>query len=438
VSERVAHLHTHSPAPLVRRIGGFMRFVIRFALKNIWRYKRRTIITFAAISFGIAVFVFMDSMLKGFHYESVRNFIDYESGHLKIYNREFYEEMEDEGFLLLDKGIDNYEDVQKLINRDDVSAAPRIAFRARLVNEEIGGDRPFTVIGIDPEKDRDVYNLPDAILSGRFLEPGENGLIMGRMGAEKMEAELGDTLTILTRTKNDTYQAISADVVGILDPPNPTINRTFAYIPLDIADADLQMEGSVTEIGIRAGSDDVDDLLHELMDRLTNSNLSQLQVVSWEELGKDWLTLSKTKTVGSYTIILVVFAIAAVGIINTMLMSVFERVQEIGMMRALGMSDREVLWSFVFEGGAIGFFGAVLGVFIGFVLNCYQIYHGFDWSVFADTDIGYRIMNVVKGVWNPGAFIFAFLFSIIVPALISIYPSRKAIKMEITQALRTT
>jgi hypothetical protein len=120
----------------------------------------------------------------------------------------------------------------------------------------------------------------------------------------------------------------------------------------------------------------------------------------------------------------VVFIIAAVGIINTMLMSVFERVQEIGMMRALGMTDREVLWSFIFEGGAIGFFGAVMGVFIGFVLNCYQIYHGFDWSLFADMDIGYRVMNVVKGVWNPGAFIFAFLFSVIVPALISIYPSR--------------
>jgi ABC-type lipoprotein release transport system permease subunit len=415
-----------------------MGFVIRFAFKNIWRYKRRTIITFAAISFGIAVFVFMDSMLKGFHYESVRNFIDYESGHLKIYNREFYEEMEDEGFLLLDESIDNYEDLEKLVKRDNVSVVPRITFNARLVNEQIGGERPFTVIGIDPEKDRNVYKLPDAILSGRFLKAGENSIIMGRMGLEKMEAELGDTLTILTRTKNDTYQAISADVVGILDPPNPTVNRTVAYIPLDIADADLDMEGSVTEVGLRTGSDDVDDLLHELMDRLASSGLSQLQVVSWEELGKDWLTLSKTKTVGSYTIILVVFIIAAVGIINTMLMSVFERVQEIGMMRALGMSDREVLWSFIFEGAAIGFLGATVGVFLGLILNSYQIYHGFDWSFFADIDVGYRVMNVVKGVWNPGAFIFAFLFSVIVPALISIYPSRKAIKMEITEALRTT
>ena len=416
-----------------------MKFIIRFAFKNIWRYKRRTIITFAAISFGIAVFVFMDSMLKGFHYKSVRNFIDYESGHLKIYNREFYREMQDEGFLLLDKGIDNYEDVEKLVKVDDVSIAPRIAFTARMVNEAIGGERPFTVIGIDPEKDRKVYKLPDAILSGRFLKAGERGIIMGKIGADKMEADIGDTLTILTRTKHDTYQAVPVDVVGILDSPNPNINRSFAYIPLDIADADLDMEGAVTELGVRARSDSVDDLLRNLTNRLETGNLSQLQVISWKELGKDWLTLSRTKTVSNYTLILLVFIIAAVGIINTMLMSVFERVQEIGMMRALGMRDGEVLWNFIFEGAAIGFLGAILGVFIGLILNSYLVYHGFNWwSSLGDTDIGYRVtLDVVKGVWNPGSFIFAFLFSTIVPALISIYPSRKAIKMEITQALRT-
>jgi len=422
-----------------------MKFIIRFALKNIWRYKRRTIITFTAISVGIVAFVFMDSMLKGFHYESVRNFINYESGHLKIYDREFYDEMQDEGFLLLDKGIENYQEVAALFTSDDLAAAPRIAFSARLVNERIGGERPFTVIGIDPEKDGNVYKLKGIEsnrITGRFLKAGENGIILGRLGATKMEARLGDSLTILTRTKNDIYQAISADVVGIMDIPNPNVNRTVAYIPLDIANADLEMEGSVTEIGLRAQSDDVDYLLPELTGKLKAAGLSNLSVVSWTELGEDWLTLSKTKTAGSYFLIFVVFIIAAVGIINTMLMSVFERVQEIGMMRALGMNNREILWSFIFEGGAIGFLGAIIGVIAGFLLNSYLIYHGINWGAMGnleDVDIGYRVvMGLIKGVWNPDAFIFAFLFSIIVPALISIYPSRKATKMQITEALRTS
>ena len=109
-------------------------------------------------------------------------------------------------------------------------------------------------------------------------------------------------------------------------------------------------------------------------------------------------------------------------------------------MRALGMSDREVLWSFVFEGGAIGFLGACIGVLLGLALNSYVVYHGLDWSVLGnlgDIDLGYRVLwGLIKGVWNPKEFVFAFVFSTIAPALVSIFPSRKAIKMEITQALR--
>jgi ABC-type lipoprotein release transport system permease subunit len=416
-----------------------MKFIIRFAFNNIWRYKRRTIITFTAISIGIAAFVIMDSLLKGIHYESMRNFIDYESSHLKIYNKEFYREMSDEGFLLLNKTIDNYENVERLVKSDDISVTPRINFRASLINENTSDERPFTIVGIDPDKDREVYKLPDAIISGRFLKAGEKGVIIGRMSAKKLEAKLGDTLTILTRTKNDTYQTISVDVVGIIDPPNPDINRTFAYIPLDVADNDLDMSRSVTEIGIRIKNGNIDKILNRLDGILKANNLSQLEVISWKELGKNWITLSRTKITGSYILIFVVFIISAVGIINTMLMSVFERIREIGMMRALGMRDTEVLWSFIFEGAAIGLFGALLGIFMGFIFNFYLVYHGWDMSHIygEDVDIGYRITNIVRGIWDIGAYVFAFVFSIIIPALISIYPSRKAIKMEITQALRT-
>ena len=416
-----------------------MGFIIRFAFKNIWRYKRRTIITFTAISIGIVAFVSMDSLLKGIHYESLRNFIDYESSHLKIYNKEFYKEMSDDGFLLLSKAIDNYKNVENLVKSDDISVTPRIDFRASLVNESTSDERPFTVVGIDPDNDIKVYKLSDAIISGRFLKTGEKGVIIGRMSAKKLEAKLGDTLTILTRTKNDTYQTISVDVVGIIDSPNPDINKTFAYIPLDIADSDLDMMGSATEIGIRIKNGNESKILNRLDGILKANNLSQLEIISWKELGKDWLTLSRTKITGSYIMLFVVFVISAVGVINTMLMSVFERIREIGMMRALGMRDTEVIWSFIFEGAAIGLLGSLLGIFMGFILNFYLVYHGLDMSSMLgeDIDIGYRITSIMRGIWDVGAYVFAFVFSVIIPAIISIYPSRKAIKMEITQALRT-
>lgn len=411
-----------------------MGFIIQFAFKNIWRYKKRTIITFTAISVGIAGFLFLDSLLKGVHYESLKNFIDYESSSMKIYNKEYYEEMTNEGFLVLDKSINNHQEIEKLIQDKGMFTAERISFSAHLINEEIGGERPFSVIAINPENDKKVYKLVDTIIYGRFLRPDERGMLIGRLSAEKMSADIGTTLTILTRTKNNTYQTISLEVVGIIDPPNPNISKSVVYIPINVADQDLQMEGSVTEIGIRLKDDDVEEKLTVINDMLKDSSL---MVVSWKELGKDWLTLSKTKTTASYIMILMVFIISAIGVINTMLMSVFERVREIGMMRALGMHDWEVLIGFIFEGAIIGLLGAIIGLFIGAGLNLYLVYHGIDLSAFQDMDLGYRVMNVMKGMWVPGSFLFAFLFSIIAPAIISIYPSRKAINIEIIQALRT-
>jgi ABC-type lipoprotein release transport system permease subunit len=415
-----------------------MKFIIQFAFKNIWRYKKRTIITFIAISVGIAGFIYMDSMLKGLFQASVQNFIDYESSHLKIYNREFYKEMTDEGFLLLDKGIENYENVEKIIESKELKTTPRISFSARLVNEKAGGERPFTVVGIDPENDKNVYKLNQTLISGKFLEKGIYGIIIGNTGAKKMGVDMGDALTIFTRTKYDTYQAIMVEVVGIFATPNPNINKSYAYIPIDIANSDLSMEGSVTEIDIRAKNDNVETQVGMINDVLQKNGMTQLEVIPWTELGKDWLTLNRTKMAGSYIMILLVFIISAVGIINTMLMSVFERMKEIGMMRALGMRDSEVLLSFVFEGAAIGLFGAIFGSILGVGLNIHLIYHGISLEAYSNMDIGYRVADVMKGVWNIGSMIFAFIFSIIAPALISIYPSRKAIKMEITKSLKAT
>jgi ABC-type lipoprotein release transport system permease subunit len=197
--------------------------------------------------------------------------------------------------------------------------------------------------------------------------------------------------------------------------------------------------GSATEIGIRIKNGNESKILNRLDGILKANNLSQLEIISWKELGKDWLTLSRTKITGSYIMLFVVFVISAVGVINTMLMSVFERIREIGMMRALGMRDTEVIWSFIFEGAAIGLLGSLLGIFMGFILNFYLVYHGLDMSSMLgeDIDIGYRITSIMRGIWDVGAYVFAFVFSVIIPAIISIYPSRKAIKMEITQALRT-
>jgi len=183
--------------------------------------------------------------------------------------------------------------------------------------------------------------------------------------------------------------------------------------------------------------------LSSLKVRLARAMLTTLTIATATAFMMYLLTMARKEDAAatdrqSWTLMLVLsLVVASAGVLNAMLMSVFERVKEIGMMRALGMRDSEVICSFMLEGGFIGFLGAVLGIFFGLIIDLYLVYHGWDLSFARDMDIGYRIMKVMRGAWDFKAYIFAFLFSIIVPAIISIYPSRKAIKMEITQALRS-
>jgi ABC-type antimicrobial peptide transport system permease subunit len=132
-----------------------------------------------------------------------------------------------------------------------------------------------------------------------------------------------------------------------------------------------------------------------------------------------------------------VFIIAAVGVSNTMLMAIYERVREIGMMRALGMKDSEIKRVFKYEAAGIGLIGSVLGLIAGIGLCFWIIYTGVDFtSMVKDMDIGYRITGIFRGAWNPPALVIAFIFGIVLSVAVSILPLRKVLKKSISQCIR--
>ena len=147
--------------------------------------------------------------------------------------------------------------------------------------------------------------------------------------------------------------------------------------------------------------------------------------------------LAQAKSAGSSILLILVFIIAAVGISNTMLMAVYERVREIGMMRAMGMKDGAIRTTFLFEAGGIGLIGAVIGVGLGVLVNWLMVTRGIDMSaLMGQMDIGYRVTGVFRSAWHPQAIVGRFVFGVIAAMLFSIIPSSRALKMEITDCLR--
>ncbi len=412
-----------------------MKFLISLAFKNLTRYKRRTLITAGAIAVGIMMYIFIDAMLMGAEYESVRNLKWYETASARILNDGYWENRQQ---YPLDLNITDPDTIVDRLGDNDIIATKRIRVSGDLIlsSREFGedGNMPVTVTAIDPSRDNEVFHFGDTLIDGRFLEQDEDAVLMGSWFAEDIGAEVGKWITILARGNGGFYEAMDLEIVGILNCPNPNVNRSLILMPFDTADYYLGMDGAATEINIKMSDlADVDEELPVIQEFLNGDNLT---VMSWTAMARDYLALAEAKRGGTGLILFLIFIIAAVGISNTMLMAIFERIKELGMMRSLGMSDAKIRIAFMLEAAGIGLVGSLMGVVLGIIADLFIINVGIDFSfIMRDMDIGYRIQGLFRGAWNPGTILLAFFAGIFISTLVAYLPTNRALKMDIPSCL---
>ena len=415
-----------------------MSFLPKLAIKNLARHRRRTAITASALAVGLAIYILMDSLLLGADRESERNLIWYESSSARVLREGAWEERDR---MPLEPALESPEAIIARLAAKGIPAAPRTVFGGELVVSrdpfpEDGSVR-VKVIAIDPGRDDKVFRLRETLVSGRFIERGEEAVMLGPWLAEDLGAQVGYTVTIVTRSRDGYYQTISAPIAGILAIPNPVVNRVSAFLPLDVADDLLAMGGAVTEIDLRLPERaDADRVAADLKAGL-GSELSGSVVLGWKKLAEDYLALAASKKKSNGTILFLVFIIAAVGISNTMLMAIYERVRELGTMRALGMADLAIRRLFLLEAAGIGVLGATLGIALGAALCVWMVNTGIDYSALARRiDLGYRIAGVLRGAWHPEAMAGAFFFGVLLAVAVAFVPTRRVLRMSITDCLR--
>jgi len=387
---------------------------------------------------GLAIFIFIDSWLLGAQRESERNLIWYETSSARVLNQQYWEEKDQ---LPLKYVIENPEAVTDRLQELNIPAAPRIVFGGELIVRENpfeqDGSLPVKIFAIDPEKDNRVFRFNETIKEGRSLKSGEENILMGAWMAEDLGAEIGYPLTILTTTRDGYIQTIDVKIVGIINCPNPVINRSSIFLPLDIADRYLEMHGAITEINLKLPERADADLMASSIEKELGTDFPGLEILSWKTLAGDFVALAGMKQSATRMILFLVFIIVAVGVSNTMLMAIYERFRELGMMRALGMKDSQIRLAFLFESGGIGLIGSVLGILLGTILCFWIINRGIDLTFMSrNMDIGYRIAGISRGAWHPEALVYAFFFGIILSVAVTFFPTRRALKMTITDCLR--
>ena len=409
--------------------------LLRLALRNLGRHRRRTAITAAALAAGVALFIFMDSMLRGMDSESQRNLVWYETGAGRIVSRAQHAELERPA---LKHEIVEYRPLLDALAARGVAAAPRVRFAGELFFGE--GALPLRLVGIDPALDPEVFRLPGSVLpGGEYLASGVPGLLLGAWTATDLEIAVGDFVEVRTRTRHGAVQTLELELVGILRSPNPTINRGVGFLPLDVAQFDLDLEG-VTEISLgtrrtRFGRPVEREI--QLLNEALATTFPGVVAVGWTELARDYLALLESDSAGNSIMLFLVFLIAAVGVSNTMLIAVYERIREFGTMRALGMDDAAIRVAMVLEAGAIGLLGSLAGVAAGALATWWLVTSGIDMSgLYGEMNIGYRVTGIFRGAWNPGTMVAAVCFGVAASMAIALLPARRALKLDIVQCLR--
>ncbi len=414
-----------------------MAGLLRLAFRNVFRNRRRSIITLAAIALGLFSLVVTQGMINGMGKQSELNIINYDTGHMKIYRIGFADE--DAGYDLEKSIADPGEVIAELLKLPEVQAATgRIMFPALIICR--GESMPAIATGIDILNDGKVFGLAETIIEGRFLKPGENGVLVGEKLANIFQLKPEDWITLQARTRPEPgeispIQALDFEVKGIISTGNPKIDGLNVFLPLSVTQESMLMPNMVTDITLRLSSL---RYLARVEDEI-NSRLApgEFEVNTWIDLAESFLALHRMKRIGTAVFLAIFVIITAVGIVNTMLMASFERTNEIGMMAAMGMKAGEIRRLFLVEGGILGAMGSGIGVLLGSILTYLGEVYGINISaIWGDVDVGYPI----RGLWytdlTPGLVIGALIFGIAISVIASYYPAQRAAKLEPTEALR--
>jgi putative ABC transport system permease protein len=397
-------------------------FSLKLGLKNLTRQKRRNFITILVIAFAFFVYLFLDSLMEGMTEMSFNNIKNYDTGSIQLAHPAYWE---DKDKLPLENLLYLNQDVEESVkNTDGVSGvSPELRFIANLNNgiDEIA----VQGIGISIEQYNQVFATQNHVVEGSMFTPGELKAVMGVGLAELMDLKINDNITLLFRTKENTFNTIDLEISGLLHTPNPVINNGIVFVPLDIARQALNVENGISMLAVKIEKEkEVNPTINNMNQVFQEKNMN-IRAYSWKESAKTVIAIGAAEDAETAVMLIIILSIGMIGIINNIILSSLERTREIGTMKALGMREWEIVSVFMVEATGLGILGGLAGCLLGFVGVWWITEIGYDLSyIGGDMSLyGVPIIDKIYGVWNFSSFVFIFFFGIIVALFSSIGPA---------------
>jgi ABC-type lipoprotein release transport system permease subunit len=401
----------------------------RLSWRYLWRNYRRTSIMLLAIGVGVWAMIFMTALMRGMVDQMIADGIDALPGLVQVHDPAYQD----------DPSIENSmpppgPDLLKALQSPPAEAWTRRVKVPAMISSE-RNTRGITLLGVDPAGEIALGFDPESIVEGRFLEsPDDPGLVVGRKLLERLETELGKRVVVMSQDPDNNVADRGFRIVGVFEAKLSSQEERQAYAGLATTQALLSMGEQVSEIAVTGG--DYRNVT-VLANRVRDAAGLQFEVLPWTELDR-YLGLMLGVMDGFVLIwIIVIFLALSFGLANTLMMAVFERVREIGLMQALGMKPAAILYQILIESVMLLLLGLLLGNLLA-VASVMPIRDGIDLSMVAEGIEMFGAASTLYPALKAKDLLMANVVVIVLGILTSLLPAWRASQYRPVEAIART
>lgn len=402
----------------------------KLAWRNIWRNKRRTLITMTSIVVAVLLSAVMRSMQEGQYDDMIQSTVGTFSGYLQVHADGYWDNQTlDNSFQATDSLL------QTLQSPEGVTAvAPRIESYALGAGKQ--QSRPVMVMGIDVEAEQYLSNPQKRLQKGSYFERNdEQAALVGRDVLQRLNMQVGDSLVLLGQG----FRGMSATglypIKGTVSFPNPEMNKSLVMLPLQTAQYFLAAEGRLTTASFTVENPEkITPTIEQLKSRLSD----QYEVMSWREMMPSLVQSIEADRGSGYIILGVLYMVVGFGILGTVLMMVTERTYEFGIMLSVGTPRGKLARILGIEILFLAMLGSVIGILISlsiawyFHLNPIQL----TGDMAAVTE-SYGLQPIIPFSVDPWIFLSQALIIFAITLLFSLIPIFNASKLNPVEAMRS-
>jgi putative ABC transport system permease protein len=400
------------------------------AWRNVWRNKVRSIVMIVAIALGLFAGVFTMAFMQGAVDARIESATKSELTHIQVHAPHFLDNNETSIYL---------QNTNTLIAEIEKTAGV-IAASERLVTEPFimaahgtGGGR---LIGVWPEKEKKVTDIWEHLTDGTYLEKSSRmpPVLIGEKLAKRLQLKTGSKINVQMVDLNGDLSSKGYRVGGIYKTNNTTFDENHLFVRFEDLQAQLGIKDNAShEIAVILKNGNDAAIIKPLVQKFTG----EADVQTWKELSPEMSLLTDSMDQYMYIFILIILLALCFGIINTMLMSVLDRIKEIGMLMAVGMNKRRIFLMIILESVMLTFSGGILGIIIGSGVTKFFETTPIDVSMFADGLEKYGFAAQIYTSLRLETIVTITVLVIATGILSAIYPARKALKLNPAEATRT-